>query len=52
LGFGIGCLLGGVVAEHFSYNGTFWMVAIENAAAVVLFFAASKSFFEKRRRVE
>ena len=50
LGFGIGCLLGGVVAEHFGYNGTFWMVAIENAASVLLFFAASKQFFEKRRR--
>ena len=50
LGFGIGCLLGGVVAEHFGYTGTFWMVAIENAAAVALFFLASKRFFEKRRR--
>ena len=52
LGFGIGCLLGGVVAEHFSYNTTFWMVAIENAASVALFFLASKKFFEKRRRIE
>ena len=50
LGFGIGCLLGGVVAEHFNYNIAFWMVAIENAAAVILFFAASRAFFEKRRR--
>ena len=50
LGFGIGCLLGGVVAEHFGYSGAFWMVAVENAAAVVLFFAASRAFFEKRRR--
>lgn len=47
LGFGIGCLLGGVVAEHFGYSGAFWMVAIENAAAVVLFFVASWAFFEK-----
>ena len=52
LGFGIGCLLGGVVAEHFGYSGAFWMVAIENAAAVVLFFAASRAFFEKRRRID
>lgn len=50
LGFGIGCLLGGVVAEHFGYSGAFWMVAVENAAAVVLFFAVSRTFFEKRRR--
>ena len=50
LGFGIGCLLGGVVAEHFSYNATFWMVALENAAAVILFFTATRFFFEARRR--
>ena len=49
LGFGIGCLLGGVVAEHFSYNTTFWMVAIENAASGALMCVASKKFFEKRR---
>lgn len=51
LGFGIGCLLGGVVAEHWGYNTTFWMVAIENALSVILFFAASRQFFESRRRV-
>ena len=50
LGFGIGCLLGGVVAQHFGYSGTFWMVAIENAASVLLFFVASRRFFEMRRR--
>ena len=50
MGFGIGCLLGGVVAEHFGYNATFWMVALENASAVALFFLFSKHFFEVRRR--
>ena len=49
LGFGIGCLLGGVVAEHFDYNATFWMVAIENACSVILFFVAGKRFFEVRK---
>lgn len=49
LGFGIGCLLGGVVAEHFDYNATFWMVAIENACSVILFFVAGKRFFEARK---
>ncbi len=52
LGFGIGCLLGGVTAEHFSYSGAFWMVAMENAAAVILFLAAGRKFFESRRRNE
>ncbi len=50
LGFGIGCLLGGVVAEHFDYVATFWMVAIVNALGVTLFFLASRQFFEARRR--
>ena len=40
LGFGIGCLLGGIVAEHFGYTATFWMVAAENAVSVILFFLA------------
>ncbi len=52
LGFGIGCLLGGIVAEHLSYNGAFWMVALENATAVVLFIVAGRKFFESRRRIE
>lgn len=50
LGFGIGCLLGGVIAEHAGYKAAFWMVAIENACAVVLFAGAGRRFFESRRR--
>ena len=50
LGFGIGCLLGGIVAEHFGYAASFWMVAIENALGVALFFLASRKFFETRKR--
>lgn len=49
LGFGIGCLLGGIVAEHFGYTATFWMVAAENAVSVILFFLASRQFFESRK---
>lgn len=49
LGFGIGCLLGGIVAEHFGYTVTFWMVAAENAVSVILFFLASRQFFERRK---
>ena len=45
LGFGIGCLLGGVVAEHWGYDATFWMVAIENILGVVLFLMAGRKFF-------
>lgn len=50
LGFGIGCLLGGIVSEHFGYTTTFWIVAIENALSVLLFFLASRQFFESRKR--
>lgn len=49
LGFGIGCLLGGIVAEHFGYTATFWMVAAENAVSVILFFLASRQSFERRK---
>lgn len=49
IGFGIGCLLGGIVAEHLSYNATFWMVAIENACGVVLFFVAGRRFFLEKK---
>lgn len=49
LGFGIGCLLGGIVAEHFGYTATFWMVAAENVVSVILFFLASRQFFERRK---
>ena len=49
LGFGIGCLLGGIVAERFGYTATFWMVAAENAVSVILYFLASRQFFERRK---
>ena len=48
-GFGIGCLLGGVVAEHGGYGAAFWMVTAENACAVVLFITAGRKFFESRK---
>lgn len=50
LGFGIGCLLGGVVAEHWGYAAAFWMVAAENAAGVLLFFLFGRRFFMARKR--
>ncbi len=52
LGFGIGCLLGGVVAEHWGYTAAFWMVALENAVGVALFFMYGRQFFVARRRRE
>ena len=50
LGMGFGILLGGVVSEYVGYAATFWMVAIDNAIGTLLFFLATKRFFEMRRR--
>lgn len=50
LGMGFGILLGGVVSEYVGYAATFWMVAIDNAIGTLLFFFATKFFFEQRRR--
>lgn len=49
LGMGFGILLGGVVSEYVGYAATFWMVAIDNAIGTLLFFLATKYFFEQRR---
>jgi MFS family permease len=48
LGFGIGILLGGVLAQYFGYQAAFWTVAAINACGVVLFFAMTRAFFRKR----
>lgn len=49
LGFGIGILAGGVIAEHYSYNATFWTVVVMNAIGVSLYFIATRVFFLKRK---
>lgn len=49
LGSGIGILFGGVVSEMVGYKAAFWMVAIENAFGVLLFFLFASKFFVKRR---
>ena len=48
IGMGLGILLGGVLAEHFGYNATFWVVAAVNALGVLTFFRATRQFFLKR----
>ena len=45
LGFGIGILLGGIVAEAISYTASFWLVAAVNIAGVLLFYVAARRFF-------
>ena len=48
-GFGIGILMGGVVAEWFDYTAAFWTVAIVNSIGVALFFIVTRQFFLSRR---
>lgn len=49
VGMGIGILLGGVVSGSCGYTAAFWMNWAVNAVGVVLFFAATRKFFLKRR---
>lgn len=49
VGIGIGVLAGGVVCEHLGYTSAFWTVAGANAIAVLMFFIATRFFFERRR---
>jgi MFS family permease len=49
LGFGIGILMGGVIAESFGYLAAFWMVAVINTIGTILFFLATSQFFMRRR---
>jgi len=45
IGMGLGVLLGGIVAEDFSYEAAFWTVAVINALGVATFFAYPRRFF-------
>jgi predicted MFS family arabinose efflux permease len=48
IGMGLGILVGGIVAELISYDAAFWTVVLVNAAGVLTFFLASRSFFLRR----
>ena len=48
IGMGLGILVGGVIAEHLGYNAAFWTVAVVNLLGVLLYFAATRSFFLRR----
>ncbi len=49
IGMGIGILLGGVVSGSCGYAAAFWMNWTVNAVGVLLFFAATRKFFLRRR---
>ena len=45
IGFGLGVLLGGIIAEHTSYDVAFWIVAAYNIIGVVLFYTCTINNF-------
>jgi predicted MFS family arabinose efflux permease len=49
LGFGIGILAGGVISQWMGYTAAFWVVAIDNAIGVALFFLVTRRFFLRNR---
>ncbi len=48
-GVGLGMVLGGIVAEHFSYVAAFWTGWIGNAIGAVFFFAYASGHFLRNR---
>ena len=45
VGMGLGILLGGILAELYSYATAFWTVAIVNLTGVLIFFLRCRQFF-------
>lgn len=48
-GVGLGIIIGGIAAEHFSYGAAFWTAWVSNAAGVILFFAYARQHFLNNR---
>ena len=48
IGLGAGILIGGVMAEFLGYNATFNFVAVMQVIGTILFFMATKQFYNKR----
>ena len=47
LGMGLGILLGGVVAEHFSYGAAFWSIVVVHVVGVAWFFFKTKPSYDR-----
>lgn len=45
LGMGVGMLIGGVVAEHTTYQWAFWVAVMVNAAGILYYFLKAKTHF-------
>ena len=49
IGMGIGCLLGGVIADWVSYGAAFWTVVAINAMGVAMFFIYTMHHFRRNK---
>lgn len=47
LGMGLGILLGGIVAEHFGYDSTFWMMVVVHIFGLVSFILLTRNGFKR-----
>ena len=48
-GVGLGIIIGGIVAEYFSYGTAFWIAWLGNVAGVIFFFAYARQHFLQHR---
>lgn len=49
IGVGLGIILGGILAEFFSYSTAFWIAWLGNVAGVIFFFAYARQHFLQHR---
>ena len=49
IGVGLGIILGGVLAEYFSYGTAFWIAWLGNSAGAIFFFAYARRHFLQHR---
>lgn len=47
IGMGFGILLGGIVAEHFSYDAVFWMTATSHICGLIAFIFITRQGFRR-----
>lgn len=45
VGMGLGVMMGGIIAEHWNYDATFWTVVLVNLTGVALYFLKAERFF-------
>ncbi len=48
-GFGLGVLLGGMIAEHYGFHMAFWLTFAANASGVAFYFLKAKTYFLAHR---